>query len=92
MKIIKIAIVGGRDFMNRGMLYDKMNWVEEQLRRRHLDVVIEVLDGGALGADELGGEWGRSKGYTVHDYPADWKRYGKRAGFMRNSCAGGTWM
>lgn len=26
----------------------------------------------------------RKKGYTVNYYPANWKLYGKRAGFLRN--------
>ena len=45
-----------------------------------------VLCGMADGVDTLGRAWALSApGVTVEEYPANWARYGKRAGHLRNS-------
>ena len=36
------------------------------------------------GVDVLGERWGKEFGIPVKLYPADWKRYGKKAGMLRN--------
>lgn len=48
---------------------------------RHIST---VLSGTAHGADKLGEHWARSHLIPVELYPADWNRYGNRAGFIRN--------
>jgi hypothetical protein len=44
-----------------------------------------VVHGGAKGADFLAGEWAKTRGIPERVYKADWNRYGRRAGFVRNS-------
>lgn len=46
--------------------------------------VSEVVSGAARGADRLGEQFAKEFGLPLHLYPADWDRYGKRAGYMRN--------
>jgi len=46
--------------------------------------ITEVVSGTALGADRLGEEWAEEQGIAVRRMPADWDRYGKKAGFLRN--------
>lgn len=48
---------------------------------RKVDVVIH---GGAQGADMGAAQWGKSEGATVLEFAAEWKKYGKRAGPLRN--------
>jgi hypothetical protein len=36
------------------------------------------------GADVIAGRYARYMRWTVEPHPADWERYGKRAGFIRN--------
>jgi hypothetical protein len=43
-----------------------------------------VIHGGARGADRISGEVARNLGIPVKVYKADWRRYGKRAGSIRN--------
>lgn len=44
-----------------------------------------VVCGDARGVDSLGAEWAEKNGVPVEHFPADWDRYGKRAGFLRNA-------
>ncbi len=44
-----------------------------------------VLSGGARGVNRLGERWARENNISLEVYPADWDRYGKRAGYIRNS-------
>jgi len=44
----------------------------------------EVVSGGARGVDTLGERWAKKNNIPVKVFPADWKRYGKKAGFIRN--------
>ena len=43
-----------------------------------------VISGGARGVDRIAGEYAASKGIEFTEYLADWDKYGKRAGFIRN--------
>lgn len=36
------------------------------------------------GADRLGERYARENNLALEQYPADWKRHGKRAGYLRN--------
>ena len=43
-----------------------------------------IIEGGARGADKLARKAAEYLDIPVVEYPADWNRYGKRAGYMRN--------
>lgn len=43
-----------------------------------------VMHGGARGADLLAARYAEGLGFEVEEWPADWKRDGKRAGVLRN--------
>lgn len=45
---------------------------------------LTVIHGAASGADQLAGAWARANGIRELAEPADWKRHGKAAGFIRN--------
>lgn len=45
---------------------------------------IEIVTGGASGTDAMAGRYARELGYSLQVFPADWSRYGKRAGYVRN--------
>lgn len=44
-----------------------------------------VLSGTARGADSLGEYWALTNGVPIESFPADWNRFGKRAGYLRNT-------
>ena len=44
-----------------------------------------VISGAARGADRLGEMWAEAASVPVERFPADWRTYGKRAGYIRNA-------
>ena len=75
---MKLIIAGGREYTFRPQDYDRL----DQLR--HEITITEVVCGGATGADAQGKLWAESYGIPVRVFEADWKRYGLRAGPLRN--------
>lgn len=47
-------------------------------------LVTSVMTGGAEGVDACGSAWARERFIPVRVYHADWKRYGRAAGPLRN--------
>lgn len=45
---------------------------------------ITIIEGGARGVDTLAKEFAIKYGMAVKEYPADWDKYGKAAGPIRN--------
>lgn len=43
-----------------------------------------IIHGAAAGADKIAGDVAREYGWTVEEFPAQWSRYGKAAGMIRN--------
>lgn len=79
--IYKIIIAGGRDFMDYNLLKEKVNKILQEKRVTHK---IVIISGCARGADTLGVRYASENIFDVDKYPADWDKYGKKAGYMRN--------
>ena len=47
--------------------------------------LTEVVCGMARGADLMGKQWAAEHNIPVAEFPADWAKYGKSAGTLRNS-------
>lgn len=45
---------------------------------------IEIVSGGARGADQLGELYAKSKGFALKRFPANWDVHGISAGIKRN--------
>jgi hypothetical protein len=72
---MKILVCGGRNFKNKELMEDVL---------RQWDI-REIVHGDARGADTLAGDYARSNGIIEKRYPADWRAYGRRAGYVRNT-------
>ena len=46
--------------------------------------ITEVVSGEAVGVDGLGRRFGEESNIPVKPFPANWDKYGKGAGFIRN--------
>lgn len=74
----KVIIAGGRDFQD----YDMLKKSCDYLLRDKTD--IEIVSGGARGADKLGERYAQEKKIPFVVFEADWDKYGKSAGIKRN--------
>ena len=77
----KVIIAGGRDFVDYNLLREKVNNILIEKRTTHK---IVIVSGCARGADTLGMRYASENIFDVDEYPADWDKYGKKAGYMRN--------
>jgi hypothetical protein len=50
--------------------------------------VHEVISGKAKGADTFGEIWAEANSIRVKEFPAEWDKYGKKAGMIRNKAMG----
>lgn len=71
----KLIIAGGRDF-------DDYTLLKKALSK--LPKPDEIICGKARGADTLGEDYAMDQEITIVKFPADWDRYGKAAGHIRN--------
>jgi hypothetical protein len=73
---MKILVTGGRDYAD----WDHVRSVLAEYRDRS----PSVIQGGASGADALAGWTAALLGYPSRAYPANWEKWGKAAGAIRN--------
>lgn len=76
--IKRIIVCGGRDFTDRELLEGTL----DAIMGRWGDMML--IHGAARGADRMASNWAFARGIPQWHFPADWKRYGKGAGPMRN--------
>lgn len=75
----KVIIAGGRDFSDYALLSEKCDYYLGEKTN------VEVVSGGAKGADNLGERYAKERNIPVKLFLADWVKLGKRAGFVRNA-------
>ncbi len=77
--MFKVIVAGSRTMRDYNLLRRKL----DQLLSRQTDV--EIVSGTANGADKLGERYAKDREYALKQFPADWEKYGKRAGYLRNA-------
>ena len=77
---MKLAIIGSRGITS----YDLVN---SQFKKLLVDCpnISTIVSGGARGVDTIAEEVAKQHGLELTVFPADWKTYGKKAGFLRNT-------
>jgi hypothetical protein len=78
---VRVLVTGGRDYDRTATVFRELDF----LLRSHGEVT--VIEGGARGADRIARQWcaNCSGGHVeCEDFNADWKRFGKAAGAIRN--------
>ena len=77
--ITKIAVVGSRGFDD----YELFKAIMDEYLAGFDQV--SFVSGGAAGSDSLAEKYAEEKGIEVTIFKPEWKRYGRRAGYMRNA-------
>lgn len=80
--MIKVIIAGSRNFYDYDIVEDTV--VSYFMSRGILKENVEIISGGARGADSLGEQLAKSYGLKLTIFPAQWDTYGKAAGMIRN--------
>jgi hypothetical protein len=75
---MKVIIAGSRNFDDYLMLKLTLDCMAE------IYDDIEIISGGARGADKLGEQWAKENSRKIHTFIPDWDGLGKSAGYRRN--------
>ena len=76
--VFKVIVAGGRDFSNYEMLRQRLDYLLQNQQ------FVVIVSGAARGADSLGERYAKERGLFIQQFPANWNRYGKKAGYIRN--------
>ena len=77
---MKLIVAGTRDFNDYVLLAAKLDAILANTPKDQ----IEIVSGTSAGADKLGEQYAISNNLGLKRFPADWKKYNKKAGPIRN--------
>ena len=78
---MKLAIIGSRGFTD----YDFLKKSVTHFLKHNSLACTHIVSGGAKGADTLGHRFAMEHQLEMIVFKPDWKRFGKRAGYIRNT-------
>ena len=76
---MRVLVCGGRDYTDQRAVWDALDALHAK------NPITLMIEGGATGADTLGYEWAVARGVLGVTFQADWKKYGRAAGPIRNT-------
>lgn len=79
--MIKLIVAGSRGFDNFPLL-------EMMILEHYNPSELEIISGNARGADRLGIQFAHKYNCKIKVFPAEWDKYGKSAGMIRNKQMG----
>jgi hypothetical protein len=78
---LRIIIAGSRSFYDYDFAKEKI----DEVIAKYPNSSVEIISGGAKGADSLGIQYAQEHDIELTVYYAQWANYGKSAGFIRNT-------
>lgn len=63
--------------------YDDYDLLKQVIKESGFDITV-VISGTAGGVDRMGEQYAKDNNLPLERFPADWNKYGKRAGYLRN--------
>lgn len=80
---MKVIIAGSRNYIDEQDFMQRMNAIS--MKYGHwIQKTTEVVSGTARGADQLGEKWAKLMDLPITEFPANWEKFGRSAGFIRN--------
>ncbi len=76
---MKLIIAGSRSITDINEIYQALIKYDFDL-----DEIKEVVSGTANGVDKLGEQFAKQCNIKIKRFPANWNKYGKGAGYIRN--------
>lgn len=80
--VFRVIVAGSRHYADYSQLRGVCDNLLADKSRTHR---IVIVSGGAQGADSLGEDYARERGYSLKRYSAQWDKYGRAAGPIRNA-------
>ena len=84
MKKFRVIIAGSRSYDDYNTLAEECDRILS-LKVKDADTKIVVVSGHASGADALGERYAQERGLQLETFPADWTKFGRAAGPIRNA-------
>lgn len=81
-KVFYLLIVGSRNFHDYELFCRVTDYLLQELIKHGYRIVI--ISGGAKGADSMAEQYAKDRGYDIKVFKADWNKFGKSAGYIRN--------
>ncbi len=81
MKELYLLVVGSRSITDYVFVKEKLNAIRAE---KFPDYTIIVVSGGAIGVDSMAEKWAKDLGFDTVIMKAEWNKYGKSAGHIRN--------
>lgn len=82
MKPFRVIVAGSRSIHDEKLVFGKLDFfLSEKIKNAQ---PIQIISGTAAGVDQLGEAYAKARGFECLRYPADWNRFGKCAGYIRN--------
>jgi hypothetical protein len=75
---MRLIVAGSRTFSNKEKVFKNLDNIYKHFPE------LEIVSGLAKGPDSFGKQWAAVNRVPCHEFPANWDKYGKRAGFVRN--------
>lgn len=75
---MRVLVCGSRHFEDSRLLYDALDEIKWQKG------ITTIISGGARGADTLAERYAENENLEMEVYPANWEKFGKSAGPIRN--------
>lgn len=79
---MRVLVCGSRTFNDQFLFDLAMNGFLDEFEPRASELVI--ISGLAKGADTMAVDWAKKNNVTYEGYPAQWDKYGRAAGPVRN--------
>lgn len=73
---MRLIIAGSRNFTNFDLLKSRVSALPFKINT--------IISGGARGTDSLGEWYAYQNDIPLEIFPANWQKYGKQAGYLRN--------
>ena len=79
--IKRVVVAGCRDYHNYNEAKEYIDFCISKIRNEY---TLVFVSGGCSGADLLGERYARDNGFKIERYDAEWDKYGRSAGPIRN--------
>ena len=74
---MRILVCGDRHYTHEKLVIEKLGQFKDEKE-------VVIIEGGCVGADIIARSVAQAYGYKVEEYPAQWSKYGRAAGPIRN--------